>query len=184
MASLICCFWLIGYSYILFFKPIGSNGLKWIQMGSNWSKGSYLVHMAPNGKDLQGLNGFKLVNKKVQIGQHGFKWVQMGSNGSIGSNGSLDTVLQFLPGFWQFLGNFGQGAHDDVWRYIAPCGGERLALQSLIPRHWIHPAFQGQPMIILPILIPSASSCKPSLRITEKVKRDHNPFFSFSYFWI
>ena len=67
--------------------------------------------MAPNGKDLQGLNGFKLVNKK---GPNWATWVQMGPNGSIGSNGSLDTVLQFLPGFWQFLGNFGQGAHDDV----------------------------------------------------------------------
>ena len=49
-----------------------------------------MVHMAPNGKDLKGLNGFKLVNKKrskwgnmgskleLQMGPHGhigFKWV-------------------------------------------------------------------------------------------------------------
>ena len=130
-------------------------------MGSNWS------------------------TKKVQMGQHGFKgvkWDQMGPHGSIGSKWVLGYCCTLLAWVWQFLGNFGQGAHDDVWRYIVPCGGERLALQSLIPRHWIHPTFQGQPMIILPILIPSASSCKPSLRITEKVKRDHNPFFSFSYF--
>ena len=124
----------------------------------------------------KGSEGFKLV-KMAQIGLKGSKWI---NRIQMGPWIPLYTSCLALA----FLGNFGEGAHDDVWRYIVPCGGERLALQSLIPRHWTHPTFQGPPLIILPILIPSASSCKPSLRITEKVKRDHNPFFSFSYFWI
>ena len=40
-----------------------------------------MVHMAPTGKDLKGLNGFKLVNKKRSklgnMGSNGSKWVHM-----------------------------------------------------------------------------------------------------------
>ena len=87
-------------------------------MDPNGSKLVQRVQLGPHGSNWEGSKGSKWVQigqqKKVQIGQHGFKWVQMGPHGSIGSNGSLDTVVHFLPGFWQFLGNFGQGAHDDV----------------------------------------------------------------------
>ena len=77
------CFWLIG---ILFFKPIGSTGLKWIQMGSNWSKLVQRVQLGPHGSNWEGSKGSKWVQigqqKKVHVGQHGFKWVQMGPKGS------------------------------------------------------------------------------------------------------
>ena len=91
----------------------------------------------------------------VQIGLKGSKWID---RIQMGPWIPLYTSCLALA----FLGNFGQGAHDDVWRYIVPCGGERLALQSLIPRHWIHPTFQGQPVIILP-----SSSHHPHLTFLE-----------------
>ena len=69
------CFWLIG---ILFFKPIGSTGLKWIQMGSNWSKLVQRVQLGPHGSKWERSKGSKWVQigknkKEVQMGQHGFK---------------------------------------------------------------------------------------------------------------
>ena len=56
------------------------------------------------------------------MGQHGFKWVQMGSNGSIGSNGSLDTVVHFLPGFgnfWAILGRALMMMCEDILLHVA-----------------------------------------------------------------
>ena len=50
--------------------------------------------------------------------------------------------------FGSFSGTFVCCADDDVWRHIVRCGLERLALQRLILRHWIHPTFQGQHMVI------------------------------------
>ena len=83
-------------------------------MDPNGSKLVQRVQLGPHGSKWEGSTGSKWVQIGQQKGPNWATWVQMGPNGSIGSNGSLDTVLQFLPGFWQFLGNFGQGAHDDV----------------------------------------------------------------------
>ena len=82
-----------------------------------------MVHMAPNGKDLKGLNGFKLVNKKgpnwatwVQMGPNGFKWIH---RIKMGPWILLYTSCLIFGNFWAILGRALMMMCEDILLHVA-----------------------------------------------------------------